>query len=110
MKPGEIKPSGQSARNELLRILGETRAWLARPGTNFDYYTWDSTEEALREFDALVAGFASGRSADDSEVALLFSPTGSMQELSMSSGWREEFLDLARRFDEALARHRRSLG
>ncbi|HEX8181606.1 MAG TPA: hypothetical protein VF525_18845 [Pyrinomonadaceae bacterium] len=36
-------------------------------------------------------------------MEVLFAPTGPMQEVSLSSGWGEEFLALAERFDEAMA-------
>jgi hypothetical protein len=38
------------------------------------------------------------------ELKVLFAPTGSIQEVSVSSGWGEEFLGLAARFDKAAAR------
>ena len=42
--------------------------------------------------------------SDCSELAVLFAPTGSLQEVSISSGWSEEFLLLAERVDKALDR------
>jgi hypothetical protein len=97
-----------NARTALLEILSETRVWLARPSNDFGYSTWSSTAEALREFDAAVSSLNGGQGADLSELTVLFAPTGSLQEVSMDSGWSDEFLDLARRFDTALARDRES--
>jgi hypothetical protein len=34
---------------------------------------------------------------------VLFLPTGPIQEVSLSSGWAQEFLDLADRYDQAVA-------
>ena len=39
---------------------------------------------------------------DMAKLRLLFAPTGASQETSVSSGWGEEFVDLANRFDLAL--------
>ena len=36
-------------------------------------------------------------------MSVLFAPTGPMQELSIDSGWGQEFIALADRFDEAMA-------
>jgi hypothetical protein len=37
------------------------------------------------------------------ELSVLFAPTGPVQEVSVSSGWGDEFLILANEFDAALA-------
>ena len=37
-------------------------------------------------------------------LKLLFAPTGSIQEVSISSGWGQEFLSLSARFDEVIKR------
>jgi hypothetical protein len=34
---------------------------------------------------------------------LRLAPTGSLQEISISSGWGDEFLEIAARFDRAVA-------
>ena len=36
------------------------------------------------------------------EIQVVFAPTGPLQEVSMASGWSDEFLVLAERADEAL--------
>ena len=57
----------------------------------------------LREIDALVAGIASGEIPELVSLKVLFAPAGPIQELSVSSGWGNEFLALADRFDAALS-------
>ena len=39
---------------------------------------------------------------DRMDLALLFAPTGNIQEVAESSGWSHEFLALAKRFDAAI--------
>jgi hypothetical protein len=36
------------------------------------------------------------------ELRVLFAPTGPIQEVSVSSGWGDAFLELADRFDDAM--------
>jgi len=35
-------------------------------------------------------------------LQVLFAPTGALQETSLSSGWGQEFIELAGRFDDAV--------
>jgi len=88
-------------RDALLKVLQETRALLARPDNNFDWSSWENGEAALREIDALIASVCNGALPDPQQLALLFAPTGPLQEVSLSSGWGEMFLDLTERLDGA---------
>jgi hypothetical protein len=88
-------------RDPLLRVLGETPALLARPDNNFAWSSWRDGEGALREIDALIASVCNGAVPDPKQLALLFAPTGPLQQVRLSSGWGELFLDLAERIDAA---------
>lgn len=90
------------ARRELLDVLRETRSLLARPDNNFDWSGWNDAGAALRMVDRLVAIVESGRLPSRWMVSILFAPTGPIQEVSISSGWGDEFLTLASRCDAAL--------
>jgi hypothetical protein len=98
-----------SAKKELLNVLKETRELLALPENDFAWSTWDDTAEALSEFDRLVANIESDRRFDLLDLAVLYAPTGPIQEVSLSSGWGREFCDVAARFDAALAAYRMDL-
>src|SRR5437660_466152 len=87
---------------ELLEVLQEARALLARPGNNFDWSGWEDADAALREMDGLIAALEAGRRPNPHAVSVLFAPTGPIQEVSLSSGWGDEFLALANRCDAAL--------
>jgi hypothetical protein len=97
-------PVSTSTTNELVEVLRETREFLARPDNNFIWSHWDGAADALREFDALVAQIESGDTSRRSDLELLFAPTGSIQEVSISSGWGEEFLTLSARLDAVIKR------
>ncbi|HZM91454.1 MAG TPA: hypothetical protein VFF31_33335 [Blastocatellia bacterium] len=89
--------------DNLLAILREVRCLLARPENDFSWSGWNDETAALREIDALIAGIASGEIPELASLKVLFAPTGPIQELSASSGWGNEFLALADRFDAALS-------
>ena len=86
---------------ELVGVLRETRTLLARPDNDFAWSSWQSAADALSEVDGCIAALE----ADilPPRLAILFAPTGSLQEVSLSSGWGEQFLAVARRFDHAFA-------
>jgi hypothetical protein len=77
-------------------VLADARALLARPGNDFSWSRWDNEREALAEMDQLAAD------PSVQELRALFAPTGPIQEVSLSSGWGDDFLQLACRFDAAI--------
>jgi hypothetical protein len=85
---------------KLISVIRETRIYLAREGNDYSWSSWNDQEDALAEIDSLLAQLENGSVPD---IEVLFAPTGPIQEVSMSSGWSREFLQLAERFDEAYA-------
>lgn len=83
----------------LLAVLHDVRACLARPDNDFTWSSFVDEEIALAEIDAAIAAVRAGQ--PPLMLTVLFAPTGPIQETAMSSGWAEEFLALADRFDAA---------
>ena len=90
-----------SGRQELLDVLRATRALLACPGNDFAWSSWEGPDEALRELDGFISAVEAGGLPGRLDLERLFAPTGPAQEASLSSGWAEEFLAVAARFDAA---------
>jgi hypothetical protein len=88
--------------HDLVAILLEARALLARPDNNFDWSSWKDQGAALAELDGLIAEVRQGRLPKET-LNVLFAPTGPIQEVSVSSGWGNEFLAVAARYDAAVA-------
>lgn len=101
---GEQRKLAEGPLAELAEILWATRELLARPGNDFGWYSWSTAGEALSELDQLIETLATGSLPKRSKLEVLFLPTGPVQEVSLTSGWGEEFLALARQFDAAAAR------
>ena len=78
----------------------EARRLVALPDNDFMYSSLMDAEAALKEIDDAVARM------DTATLEVFFLPTGPLQELALSSGWGDEFVALADRFDAALAAHR----
>jgi hypothetical protein len=86
----------------LVKVLQEARGLLACPTNDFMYSQWDDEREATAHIDAVLERIRRGDRVNLSDLALLFAPTGSIQEVSESSGWGSHFLELATRFDNAI--------
>lgn len=82
---------------KLITVLKETRAFLALESNDFSWSSWRDQDQAIAEIDSIIAELENGSVPD---IRVLFAPTGSIQEVSLSSGWGREFLELAERFDK----------
>lgn len=89
-------------KNELLIILKEARGWVSRPGNDFSWSNWENAADALKELDDLEKRIREDGLWKPMDYSILFSPTGDLQEVSLSSGWGNEFLELADRADQAI--------
>lgn len=87
---------------ELITVLEDVRALLALPDNKFLWSPWENETEALKEIDSLLRELEQGMLPKREVLEILFAPTGPIQEVSVSSGWEEEFLALAARFDAAV--------
>ena len=85
----------------LVTVLREARNLLASPDNDFSYSSWMDTEAAIQEIDDLRLQVESGTLPPRVDLDVLFAPTGPIQEVSVSSGWGQDFLRLAARFDAA---------
>ena len=92
-------------RRDLVSVLREARAQLARTENDFSWSSWRDGAEALCEVDALIDQLEGGELPDRTQVRALFGPTGPIQEVSVSSGWGKDFIRMASRFDAAEARN-----
>ena len=89
--------------SELVDVLREARGWIGRAGNDFVDSPWPDAAAAVAQLDALIDDVGVGRPDARETLAVLFAPTGPLQELSLQSGWAEPYLRLAERFDRALA-------
>lgn len=86
----------------LIEVLLDARELVARPGNDFSWSSWEDADSALKEIDGMVAKLRQTQPPPLPQMQVIFAPTGPMQEVSLSSGWGDEFLHLASRFDAAL--------
>ena len=82
---------------ELITVLKQARTLLALESNDFSWSSWRDQDQAIAEIDSIIAALENGSIP---EIGALFAPTGPIQEVSLSSGWGNEFLELAERFDK----------
>jgi len=89
---------------ELVEILREACDLLALPGNDFTWSSWEDSAAALAELDRRITAIKEGELPARLDLAVLFAPTGPIQEVSLSSGWSHDFLAVASRFDAVAKR------
>lgn len=86
---------------KLIRVFEDAKLLLSRSDNSFLYSGWEDAAEANAEMDQVLGYLREGKVAAVS--AIYFLPTGPLQEVNISSGWGDEFLALADRYDAAMA-------
>ncbi|MGV9008314.1 hypothetical protein [Brevundimonas sp.] len=76
---------------------------LDRAENDFSWSRWNSRSDAVAEIDAIIAQIEGPDTVKLMPIEMLFAPTGSLQEVSIESGWADDFLALAARFDTAIS-------
>jgi hypothetical protein len=84
-------------RRILADLMTEALALVRREANDFSWSSWPDAAAASAELSRLSA------EPDAALIAIVFAPTGPMQELAMSSGWAHDYVALANRIDSVLA-------
>lgn len=85
----------------LIEVFEEAKKLLQLEGNDFSWSGWENAEEAVGEVDMILKEIQDGKPPGP-YANVLFLPTGPLQETSLSSGWGDEFVALADRFDQAM--------
>jgi hypothetical protein len=85
----------------LIDVLIRTRELLLLPENDFAWSRWDDADSAVRDIDQFIGFLRDGKLPPRMDLSILFAPTGTIQEVSLSSGWGDEFIYLSMRFDRA---------
>lgn len=93
-----------SGNAELAAVLRRIAELIGRDDVDTAWSAYE-TDELRSEIGLFLLKAEAGLPLDEAErghLRFLFLPTGPLQETSISSGWADEFLTLATRFDNAL--------
>ena len=89
---------------DVIAILEEIRHLVRGPNTDVIWSRYNTVEEALADIDQHIARLIMGDLSKIGDVKVLFAPTCAFQEISLGSGWSDEYLEIAARFDEVYAK------
>jgi hypothetical protein len=86
----------------LIEILEAIKKLILEPKTNLTWSTFDSKNDLIFEIDAHIQKLKLRDFSKVKDLILLFAPTSDFQEISLSSGWGNRYLDISERFDTAI--------
>jgi len=81
----------------LISIMQETMNILSKEGNDFSWSSWIGQGDAITEVDRIIKELEAG---SQPSVIVPFAPTGPIQEVSISSRWEGELIELAKGFDK----------
>jgi hypothetical protein len=87
---------------KIIGILNEIVQILRLGQTDVAWSHYDTVDEAVADLNAHVERLRSGDLSGMFDLRMLFAPTGSLQEISINSGWGDEFLVISEQFDKAV--------
>lgn len=90
----------KNTAEELIEILNSAIDLLSLPGNNFTWSSWNNQQHAIESIAVMINEIRNNNLRDKNKLSVLFAPTGPLQEVSLSSGWSDEFIRLANRFDK----------
>ena len=68
---------------------------LLLPGTDFLWSNYDNAQQLIQKLDCLVYELEQSERSAAEQLLFLLAPTGAIQEISLQSGWGNEFLAIA---------------
>jgi hypothetical protein len=89
------------ARRELVEVLRAACELVRRPANDFRWSAWDHVDAAVMELSAYITTIEAGWLPPRLQLGVVFAATGPLQEVARASGWQQEFLEIAARFDAA---------
>ncbi|WP_205836363.1 hypothetical protein [Iodobacter violaceini] len=87
----------------LIHVLESAIELISIPDNDFLWSSWSNEHEAKQDIIDLISIIKNGALPERVKIAVLFAPTGPLQEVSLCSGWSEAFLNVADKYDEVEA-------
>lgn len=94
--------------NEIDKItsqLNRLEKLLLRPETDVSWSNFNCVDEVLNKISALENDINNRKTDSFNELLFLLAPTADLQEISISSGWAEEFLDIAEKIEKQISHY-----
>ena len=95
--------SVDNSETVLIEILEAIKKLILEPRTDISWSIFDSKDELIFEIDAHIQKLKLEDFSKVKDLILLFAPTSDFQEISLSSGWSNHYLNLSEKFDIAIS-------
>lgn len=86
----------------VISILLEVRSIIDSLYTDVVWSRFNNVNEALEYIDSSIEALTRQDGSVLDDLKILFAPTGSLQEISIRSGWGNEFIEISSKFDAAM--------
>ena len=93
-----------NSQTVLIEILEAIKKLILKPQTDLTWSTFDNKDDLVFEIDTHIQKLKLQDFSILKNLILLFAPTSDFQEISLSSGWGNHYLNIAERFDIAIKR------
>ena len=88
----------------VVKQISRLKYLLSLPSTDVCWSTYNSAFEVIDELESLRAQIEKQDENARQRILFLLAPTGDLQEISLSSGWGYEFLEIAEALENALGK------
>ncbi len=85
--------------DQLIDLLIEIRKQFLSSDIDLFFSRYNSIDEVLLEIDSFIFELRNKNTKVIDELYILFAPTGTFQEISISNGWGERYILMSDRFD-----------
>ncbi len=86
----------------IIEILETVKELILEPKTDISWSTFDSKDDVILDIDSHIQKLKLRDFSKIKDLILLFAPTSDFQEISLSSGWGNRYLNISERFDTAI--------
>jgi len=86
----------------IIEILETIKKLILEPKTIISWSIFDSKDDLIIEIDDHIQKLKLRDFSRIKDLILLFAPTSDFQEISLSSGWGNRYLNISERFDTAI--------
>ena len=86
----------------IIEILETVKKLILEPRTDISWSIFDSKDELIIKIDAHIKKLKLRDFSIVKDLIHLFAPTSDFQEISLSSGWSNHYLNISERFDIAI--------
>ncbi len=87
---------------EIISLLKIIRRYVSIENSDVIMSTFSTNKDVINTIDNHIARLSESDISRVNELIVLFLPTSDFQEISISNGWSEEYLKIAKKFDNLI--------